>query len=57
MRHSFATRCFENGIPPKVVQEVLGHTSLNMTIDLYLHVIDETKQKEMEKLNYLFKQA
>lgn len=57
MRHSFATRCFENGVPAKVVQEVLGHTSLNMTMDLYTHVIDETKQKEMEKLNYMFKEA
>lgn len=57
MRHSFATRCFENGIPAKVVQEVLGHASINMTMDLYTHVIDETKQKEMEKLNYIFKEA
>lgn len=57
MRHSFATRCFENGIPAKVVQEVLGHTSLNMTMDLYTHVVDETKQEEMRKMDYMFKQA
>ena len=57
MRHSLATRCFENGVPPKVVQEVLGHTSLNMTMDLYTHVIDQTKQEEMKKIEYMFKQA
>lgn len=55
MRHSFATRCFERGIPAKVVQEVLGHSSLNMTMDLYTHVISDMKQSEMEKINCIFK--
>ena len=55
MRHSFATRCFERGVPAKVVQEVLGYSSLNMTMDLYTHVINDTKQNEMEKINCIFK--
>lgn len=54
MRHTFATRALENGIPPKVVQEILGHSSIQMTLDIYTHVLAETKEKEMQKLSRLF---
>ena len=37
-RHTFATRCLEAGIPPKIVQGWLGHASIKMTLDLYTHV-------------------
>lgn len=53
-RHTFATRCIEAGILPKTVQKYLGHASLQMTMDLYVHVTDEFKQKELEKLNNVF---
>lgn len=49
-RHSFATRCFEAGIKPKTVQKYLGHASLQMTMDLYTHVLFEHSQEEMVKL-------
>lgn len=49
-RHSFATRCFEAGIKPKTVQKYLGHASLQMTMDLYTHVLQEHSQEEMLKL-------
>ena len=49
-RHSFATRCFEAGIPPKTVQTYLGHASLQMTMDLYTSVLSNQKQDEMKKL-------
>lgn len=35
LRHSFATIAFENGISPKVVQEILGHKQLSTTMDIY----------------------
>ncbi len=50
LRHTFATRALENGIPPKVVQEILGHSSITMTLDLYTHVLPQTKAEEMKKL-------
>lgn len=57
-RHTFATRCIEAGIQPKVLQELLGHASLQMTMDLYVHNTMDSKieamdilQKEMEKLS------
>lgn len=49
-RHSFATRCFEADIPPKTVQQFLGHSTLQMTMDLYTHLLDSKKQEDMIKL-------
>lgn len=49
-RHTFATRGLEQGIPLKVMQSILGHSSLSMTSDLYSHVLPDTKAEEMKKL-------
>lgn len=49
-RHTFATRCFENGIEAKVVQSYLGHASLKMTMDLYTHVTEEKASVDIEKI-------
>lgn len=49
-RHTFATRCFEAGIPPKTVQGYLGHATLAMTMDLYTSLMDEKKQDDMKLL-------
>lgn len=56
LRHTFATRALERGIPPKVVQEILGHSSITMTLDLYTHVLPQTKAEELLKLENLFPQ-
>lgn len=49
-RHTFATRCFEAGIQPKTVQSYLGHATLDMTMNLYTHVLKVQKENEMYKL-------
>lgn len=49
-RHTFATRCFESGINPKVVQAYLGHATLKMTMDLYTHVTDEKAAEDIERI-------
>ena len=49
-RHTFATRCFENGVDAKVVQSYLGHASLKMTMDLYTHVTEEKSSLDIEKI-------
>jgi len=53
-RHTFATRCIESGIMPKTVQKYLGHATLQMTMDLYVHVTEDFKQSEIKKLNAVF---
>lgn len=49
-RHTFATRCFEHEIDPKVVQSYLGHASVKITLDLYTHVTKEKSFNDIEKL-------
>ncbi len=49
-RHTFATRCFESGIEPKVVQSYLGHASLKMTMDLYTHITEERACSDIERI-------
>lgn len=53
LRHTFATRALESGIPPKVVQDILGHSSITMTLDLYTHVLPQTKRDELKKMEGL----
>ena len=49
LRHTFATRCIERGMNPKTVQVILGHSSVNITMNLYCHVTEDTLISEMSK--------
>jgi integrase len=53
-RHTFATRCIENGMPPQVLKTLLGHSKLSMTMDLYSHVLPNTKAAEIQRIANLF---
>lgn len=54
LRHSFATRLLEMGVSPKVVQEILGHSTITLTLDTYSHVMPELKKDAVDKLGGLF---
>ncbi|MCC5910054.1 MAG: site-specific integrase [Clostridiaceae bacterium] len=54
LRHTFATRGLENGIEMKVMQELLGHSSMLLTADIYSHVLPDHKRKAMDKLKNIF---
>ncbi len=54
LRHTFATRCIEKGVEPKVLQKILGHSKISQTMDLYVHVEDDFKVEEMKKIANLF---
>ena len=45
LRHTFATRCIELGFDPKSLSEILGHSSVNITLNRYVHPSMELKQK------------
>lgn len=51
LRHTFATRCLECGIELKIVSKMLGHSSIQITADLYTHVTNKTMCYAMIKLN------
>lgn len=47
-RDTFATRAIESGMNPKTLQEILGHKDISITMNLYAHVMPETKINEMQ---------
>ena len=49
LRHTFATRCFEKGMTPRTVQEIMGHANYNTTVS-YTHVMDDIKSKEAKRV-------
>lgn len=54
LRHTFATRCVELGFDIKSLSEILGHASVNITLNRYVHPSMELKQKNMNMLSQLF---
>ncbi len=51
LRHTFATRLIESGADYKTVSELLGHASVNTTLNLYVHPQMEQKRRAVELLN------
>ena len=45
LRHTYATRAIESGMQPKVLQRLLGHASIQTTMDKYVHVTDDSMAK------------
>ncbi len=54
LRHSTATLLLSKGVHPKVVQEILGHSEISMTLDTYSHVLPTMQKAAMEGLNDFF---
>ena len=48
-RHTFATRWLEAGVPIKTVSAMLGHSQLQLTTDLYMHVTQDSLFKGLEQ--------
>ena len=50
LRHTFATRALEAGVPIKVVSKILGHASVQITMDTYMHVLPELQSEAMNRI-------
>jgi integrase len=48
LRHTFATRCIEAGMKPKTLQKILGHSNIGITMNLYVHITEEEKHREID---------
>lgn len=51
LRHGFATILYEAGIPDKDAMELMGHSSIAVTRDIYTHIRQARKAETTEKLN------
>lgn len=51
LRHTFATRCVEENIDIKSLSEMLGHSSIKITLDRYVHPSMNLKREGIEKLS------
>ena len=49
LRHTYATRAIESGMQPKVLQKLLGHASIQTTMDRYVHVTDESMDQAIKQ--------
>ena len=55
LRHTYATRCFEAGVDIKAISEQLGHKDFKTTYGIYVHLFEDTKAKEIDKLSEIDK--
>lgn len=51
LRHTFATRCVEKHIDLKTISEILGHGSVKITLDRYVHSSLEFKRQQINRLD------
>lgn len=50
LRHTFASMLIESDVSMKVVQELLGHSTITTSMDIYTHVSDKKKEQALESL-------
>lgn len=55
IRHTFATRCITNGMDPKTLSEILGHSDLKVTLEYYFHSSLEFRKNRSTALLLFFR--
>lgn len=58
LRHTFATRCIESGMPAAILAKIMGHANVSTTLNVYCEVFDKFKKEHLDmSLEYLKKQG
>ena len=51
LRHTYATRCIESGMNAVVLQKLMGHTDVKITLNTYTSVFNDFKESELNKVS------
>jgi len=54
LRHGCGSLLLSEGVPVKVVQEILGHSSMSVTMDVYAHVLPDMQERAAAAMDDLF---
>ena len=54
LRHTCATLLLTKGVHPKIVQEMLGHSSIIITLDIYSHVLPNMQERAVSAMEDIF---
>lgn len=54
LRHTFATRCIENGMDVVILSKILGHANPSITMNIYGHALEEQKIASMQKMEEMY---
>lgn len=57
LRHSVASLLFAMEVHPKIVQELLGHSNISITMDIYSHMLPGMQQEAVKKLDQALQQT
>ncbi len=57
LRHTAASLLLAEGVHPKIVQERLGHSTAQITLDTYSHVVPSLQEDAAERINLLLKRS
>lgn len=49
LRHTFATRCIESGMPANVLSKIMGHADIRTTLEIYCDVFDNYEKKHANR--------
>ena len=55
LRHTCASMLLAQGVPPRVVMEILGHSSLDVTMNIYGHVMLDAQRDALRGMGGLFR--